>query len=391
MDPFAPGQLGPLTLKNRFIKAATFEGRARGGVVTDALVSFHRAFAEGGVAMTTLAYCAVSDDGRGAPNEIVVHRQSLSGLRHFVEEMHRAGAAVSIQLGHAGPVGVTVGQGLAPSRRWVGRALRFLRQASEEDLRRIIGDFGEAATVAREAGFDAIELHFGHGYLVSAFLSPRLNQRRDAWGGGLEKRARLAREIAAAVRTRVGSTVAVTAKLNMTDGVRGGLTVEDSIAVARLLEADGHLDGLELTGGSSFENPMFLFRGDVPLAEMAAAFPPWLRLPFRLLGRRFLRTYPFEELFFLPLARRFRAELKMPLILLGGINRLASARSALQEGFEFVALGRALLREPNLIARWARGDKRDGACIHCNKCMATIYRGTHCVLVDPSERPGFPL
>jgi 2,4-dienoyl-CoA reductase-like NADH-dependent reductase (Old Yellow Enzyme family) len=121
---------------------------------------------------------------------------------------------------------------------------------------------------------------------------------------------------------------------------------------------------------------------------MAAVMPPWLRLPFRVLGRRFLRAYPFEELFFLPLARKFRAALRMPLVLLGGIHRLAGVRAARAEGFDFFALGRALLREPYLIARWARGDEREAACIHCNKCMATIYQGTHCVFVPPQARAG---
>jgi 2,4-dienoyl-CoA reductase-like NADH-dependent reductase (Old Yellow Enzyme family) len=387
-DVFAPAELGPVRLKNRFLKAATFEGLARGGQVTDALVQFHRAFAEGGVALTTLAYCAVSEDGRGAPNEVVVGPHSAAGLRRLAAAVHEAGAAVSIQLGHAGPVGITVGQGLGPSRRWVGRALRFLRAATEDDLRRITAAFAEAAGIAADCGFDAIELHFGHGYLVSAFLSPRLNQRRDAWGGDLAGRARLAREVATAVRERVGKQVAVFAKLNMSDGVPGGLALEESVQVAQWLERDGTLDALELTGGSSFENPMYLFRGEVPLAEMAAVMPPWLRLPFRVLGRRFLRAYPFEELFFLPLARKFRAALRMPLVLLGGIHRLAGVRAARAEGFDFFALGRALLREPDLVARWARGDERESACIRCNKCMATIYRGTHCVLVPPEARAG---
>lgn len=387
-DVFAPAELGPVRLKNRFLKAATFEGLARGGQVTEALVQFHRAFAEGGVALTTLAYCAVSEDGRGAPNEVVVGPHSAAGLRRLAAAVHEAGAAVSIQLGHAGPVGITVGQGLGPSRRWVGRALRFLRAATEDDLRRITAAFAEAAGIAADCGFDAIELHFGHGYLVSAFLSPRLNQRRDAWGGDLAGRARLAREVATAVRERVGKQVAVFAKLNMSDGVPGGLALEESVQVAQWLENDGTLDALELTGGSSFENPMYLFRGEVPLAEMAAVMPPWLRLPFRVLGRRFLRAYPFEELFFLPLARKFRAALRMPLVLLGGIHRLAGVRAARAEGFDFFALGRALLREPDLVARWARGDERESACIRCNKCMATIYRGTHCVLVPPEARAG---
>ncbi len=376
-------------MPNRFVKSATFEGMARHNVVTDDLVDFHRAMATGGVGTTTLAYCAVSWDGRGAPNEIVMRPDAAEGLRRLVDTVHAAGAAAGIQLGHAGPVGTAVGGGgLAPSRIFAPQALRFTRPATGEDLHRIVGDFRSAAALAVECGFDVVELHFGHGYLVSAFLSPRLNRRHDEWGGPLENRARLARRIATEVREQVGDRCAVTAKLNMADGVAGGLWLDESVEVARLLAADGALDALELTGGSSFENPMFLFRGDAPVAEMAEMFPGPLKWGFRLAGGRYLKTYPFEEAYFLPYARQFLAAVDLPLILLGGITRLETVHAALAEGFAFVALGRALLREPELIARWRDGDTRDSLCVHCNVCMPTIYRGTHCVLVPPDERPG---
>ena len=388
-DPFAPATLGPLTLRNRFVKAATFEGMAPGGLVSDALIAFHRAVAEGGVALTTLAYCAVSEDGQGAPNEIVVREAALPGLQRLTDAVHRAGAAAAIQLGHAGPVAAGTGRrGLAPSRVFAPQALRFTKAATEADLARITADFARAAELSVRAGFDALELHFGHGYLVSAFLSPKLNRRRDGWGGCLENRARLARQVARAVRDAVGTGVVVTAKFNMADGVAGGFWLDESVAVARLLEADAALDALQLTGGSSFQNPMYLFRGDAPIEEMAKAFPPPLRYGFKLTATRFLRSYPFEEAFFLPYARQFRAALRMPLILLGGINRLETVHHALDAGFEFVAMGRALLREPDLVARWQRGEAGEALCIHCNRCMPTIYRGTHCVLVEPQRRPG---
>jgi 2,4-dienoyl-CoA reductase-like NADH-dependent reductase (Old Yellow Enzyme family) len=389
IDPFAPAKLGPITLRNRFVKAATFEGMAPQNTVTDALVDFHRTFAAGGVGMTTLAYCAVSEDGQGAPHEIVVRQEALPGLRRLTDAVHAAGAAASIQLGHAGPVAAGTGRaGLAPSRVFAPQAFRFTRPATEADLQRVTADFARAAALSADAGFDALELHFGHGYLVSAFLSPRLNRRRDGWGGSLENRARLARDVAKAVREAVGDRVAVLAKLNMADGVPGGLWVQEAVEVGRLLEADGALDALELTGGSSFQNPMYLFRGEAPIHEMAAAFPPPLRLGFKLTAKRFMPEYPFEEAFFLPYARQFRAVLGMPLILLGGVTRLATVHRALAEGFPFVAMGRALLREPDLIARWRHGEAAESLCVHCNKCMPTIYRGTHCVLVPPAERPG---
>jgi len=255
-------------------------------------------------------------------------------------------------------------------------------------LRHVIDTFADGARVVARAGFDALEIHLGHGYLLSAFLSPNLNKRQDGWGATLEGRARLAREVAKAVREAVGDSLAVTAKLNMADGVRGGLWLDESVQVARLLEADGALDALELTGGSSFSNPMYLFRGEVPIAEMAAAFKQPIRTGFKVLGKKFLPEYPFEEAYFLPYARQFRAALDMPLILLGGINRLETIHRAMGEGFEFVAMGRALLREPDLLQRFQKGAIGESLCIHCNKCVPTIYRGTHCVLVPPSERPG---
>jgi len=389
-DPFAPARLGPVRLPNRIIKAATFEGMAPQGLMTPELIAFHRAVAAGGVGMTTLAYCAVSPDGQGAPGEIIVRDAAVPGLREFVDAIHGCGAAASIQLGHAGPVAAGIGRrGLAPSRVFAPQALTFTRAITAAGIARVTADFARAAALSVQAGFDAVELHFGHGYLVSAFLSPRLNRRTDRWGGSPERRARFARDVARAVRDAVGDRAAVIAKLNMADGVPGGLSIEESLQAALLLEADGALDALELTGGSSFQNPMYLFRGKAPVRELAAALPVPLRLGFRLTARWFMPEYPFEEAFFLPDARRFRAALRMPLILLGGVNRFETVQRALAEGFAFVALGRALLREPGLVARWREGDRRDSLCDHCNKCIPTIYTGTHCVLVTPGERPGY--
>jgi 2,4-dienoyl-CoA reductase-like NADH-dependent reductase (Old Yellow Enzyme family) len=389
VDPFAPAALGPVSLNNRFIKAATFEGMARKGLVTDRLIDFHRAMARGGVGMSTVAYLAVSREGRGAPAEIVVRDEAVPGLARLAEAVHAEGAAVSAQLGHAGPVAAGTGHtGLAPSRVFSPVAMKFTRAVTEEDIDRITGDFARAAGLLRDAGFDAVEVHVGHNYLLSAFLSPALNKRTDRWGGSVANRSEFARRVVRAVREAVGPRVAVVAKLNMDDGYEGGLWLDESLEVARLLESDGVLDAFELTGGSSFRNPMYLFRGEVPLAEMAASYPQPIKTGFRLMGKRFLREYPFEEAYFLPYARQFREALSTPIILLGGINRLETVQGALDEGFAFVAMGRALLREPGLLRRWRAGQTSEGLCVHCNKCMPTIYRGTHCVLVAPESRPG---
>jgi 2,4-dienoyl-CoA reductase-like NADH-dependent reductase (Old Yellow Enzyme family) len=380
-DPFAPARLGPITLRNRIVKAATFEGVTPEHVVTDALIEFHRRIARGGAGMTTVAFCAVSADGCGTPNEMILTERVVPGLERLAEAVHAEGAAVSAQIGHAGAVATAIGQrGLSPSPIFSPRTLRRTRAVTEEDIARIIADFARGARMVAESGFDAVEIHLGHGYLASEFLSPKLNRRTDRWGGSLENRARFPREVARAVRAAVGGRLAVIAKLNMTDGVPGGLWLDESVEVARMLETDGTLDAIELTGGSSLENPMYLFRGEAPLVEMAALMPQPARLAFRIFGKRFLREYPFEEAYFLAYARQFRAALEMPLILLGGINRLGTIRRAMAEGFELVAMGRGLLREPDLVNKLRSAQSTEALCVHCNKCVPTIYRGTHCVL-----------
>ncbi len=192
VDPFAPATLGSKVLRNRFIKAATFEGMAVDNMVTDRLIDFHRVMAAGGVGMTTLAYTAVSDNGRGAPGEIVVRRAAQLGLARLAEAVHAEGAAVSAQLGHAGPVAAGTGEtGLAPSRVFSPLAMKFTKAITDADIERITGDFRDAALVLRDAGFDAIELHLGHNYLLSAFLSPALNKRKDRWGGSVGESRRV--------------------------------------------------------------------------------------------------------------------------------------------------------------------------------------------------------
>ncbi len=385
---FAPAQLGPLTLRNRIIKAATFEGVMPGGTVSDALVDFHRGVAAGGVAMTTVAYLAVSPEGRTDRHCLLLTADNLDGLRRLTDAVHAEGAAVAAQIGHAGPVANARSNrapALSPSGGFTPMGSR-LRAVDATGIERITEDYRRGARVAVEAGFDSIEVHVGHNYLLSAFLSPKLNRRDDQFGGSVENRARFARRVLRTVRDEVGPRTAVTAKLNMADGVDGGLWLEDSLEVASLLEQDGALDALELTGGSSLANPMYLFRGEAPLQEFAATLPAPVRLGFRVVGKRFLRSYPYEEAFFLPYARQFLAALSTPLVLLGGITERATIESALSEGFAFVAMARALLREPDLPNRMRNNKASASLCIHCNKCMPTIYSGTRCVLV--ADRPG---
>jgi 2,4-dienoyl-CoA reductase-like NADH-dependent reductase (Old Yellow Enzyme family) len=388
-DPFAPAQLGPVRLRNRIIKAATSEGVMPKGVVTDELVDFHVRVARGGAAMTTVAYCAVSRGGGVHRNTVVMRDEIVPDLRRLTDAVHAEGAAVAAQIGHAGLVANTRSNRrptLAPSTRFSPAAGTIVRGASHQQIDDAVEEFAAAATVAAAAGFDAVEIHLGHNYLLSSFMSPNLNKRRDDYGGSIENRARLPRRVVEAVRRAVGDRLAVTAKFNMVDGVPKGLWLDESLPIALLLEADGHLDALELTGGSSLLNGMYFFRGEVPMREFIAAQPKVVGWGLKLMGHRILPEYDFEEAFFLPLARQFRDALSMPLILLGGINRLDTIEAAMAEGFQFVAMARALLREPDLVNKLAGHETLAGLCVHCNKCMPTIYSGTRCVLV-PSATP----
>lgn len=383
-DVFNPAKLGPLTLRNRVIKAATFEARTPDALVTDDLIEYHRLPAAGGVAMTTVAYCAVSPGGRTGGNQIWMRPHAVPGLRRLTEAIHAEGAAISAQIGHAGPVAdarSNQATALAPVRFFNPIAMPFAQKATREDIDDVLAAHAHAARLAVDAGFDAVEIHLGHNYLASAFLSPLLNRRDDEFGGSLQNRAKVARGLVMAVRRAVRQQVAVTAKLNMTDGIRGGITVDEALTTARWLQDDGGLDAIELTAGSSLVNPMYLFRGDAPVKEFAAAFKPPLRWGIRMTGHRFFREYPYRDAYLLREARLFRAELTIPLILLGGITNRTTMDLAMAEGFEFVAMARALLAEPDLVNRIAaEGSQVRSACTHCNQCMATIYRRTHCVV-----------
>ncbi|PRX50979.1 2,4-dienoyl-CoA reductase-like NADH-dependent reductase (Old Yellow Enzyme family) [Prauserella shujinwangii] len=386
---FAPARLGPVPLRNRIIKAATFEGRTPHALVTDDLVEFHRATARGGAGLTTVAYCAVSPEGRTHRHQLWLRPEAVAGLRGLTDAVHAEGAAVAAQIGHAGPVANAASNrapAIAPTRMFSPLGMRLTRAATEADLDRIVAAHAGAARLAYESGFDAVEIHCGHNYLASAFLSPRLNTRTDSYGGSLANRARFPLAVTRAVRDAVGDRMAITVKLNMDDGVPGGFWLDESLQLARWFERDGTVDALQLTAGSSLLNPMYLFTGDAPVREFAAAFPPPLRWGIRLGGRAFLREYPFREAYLLERARQFRHETALPLILLGGITRRETMEAALAEGFAFVAMARALLREPGLPRRLEAEPGARSLCVHCNKCMPTIYRRTRCVLA--AEAPG---
>jgi 2,4-dienoyl-CoA reductase-like NADH-dependent reductase (Old Yellow Enzyme family) len=379
-------------LRNRTVKAATFEGRAPDGQVTDSLIDYHLAVARGGVGLTTVAYLAVAPEGRTHREQIVVGPDTRDGLARMAAAIHETGAAIAGQVGHAGPVANGRSNGvkaISASRMPSPLSMQMIRSATEADLTRVTKAYVATARTLVDAGFDVLELHMAHSYLISSFLAPGLNRRKDGYGGSLANRAKLGRQVARAVREEVGDAVALTAKISLSDGFKGGVTTDAGLEYAQLLESDGTLDALQLSGGSSLMNPMYLFRGEAPLKEFAATMPLVVRLGMRTpVGKGFLKSYPFEEAYFRDKALRFRSALTMPLMLLGGINRVDTMEQAMADGFDFVAMGRALLREPDLVNDLAAGRATEGVCIHCNRCMPTIYSGTRCPVI--AEAAPFP-
>jgi 2,4-dienoyl-CoA reductase-like NADH-dependent reductase (Old Yellow Enzyme family) len=394
ISPFAPFRLAGLALRNRIIKTATFEGMSPRGCVSDALIEHHRALAAGGVAMTTVAYCTVEPDGRTFEDQLHMRPELVPGLRRLTDAVHGEGAAASLQLGHCG--GFCNNRALARKRPLgPSRALNLLGALSgriladgmtEVDIEQTTAAFVRAAELARAAGFDAVELHLGHGYLLSQFLSPGTNRRRDQYGGTLENRARFPLRVVERVRAALPPELPVLAKVNLRDGFRGGLELDESVEVARLLEARG-ADALVLSGGFVSRNPFYLFRGERPLRQMIAVEKSMAqKLALAMFGPMVIHAYPFEPLYFLPMAREVRRAVRMPLVLLGGITSRAHLDAAMREGFELCAMGRALIHDPGLIAKYAAGTARESQCVPCNQCVAEMDReGGVCCAKVPSQ------
>ncbi len=382
-DVFSPGKIGNVTLRNRIVKAATFEGRTPKGRITQELIDFHVEYARGGVGMSTVAYLATSPEGRTDKHCFHWGMDDGGMLRKLTDAVHAEGAAVSAQIGHAGAVANATSNGvqpMGPSRIAAPAGLSITKACTEADIARIVDDHVRAARGAAEAGFDAIEVHFGHNYLVSEFLSPKLNKRKDSYGGSLENRARFARQIGRAIRDALGDRIAVTIKLNMDDGVPGGFWIDEAVQVAKWIEEDGSADALVMTVGSSLLNPIYLFKGEAPLAEFAATQPPVIRAGMKVVGPKMFKTYPYTDAYMLDDARQIREAVTMPMMLLGGIVDRPSINRAMESGFEFVAMARGLLREPDLPLKLQADERTRSLCVHCNRCMATIYKGSRCVL-----------
>lgn len=393
-DPFQPFQLGPITLRNRFVRSGANEAMVVDGAPSKALVKHHRDMAAGGVALTTVAYGAVARVGRTLPNQIWLRPEILPDLRVLADAVHGEGGRISFQITHGGAfvtslkvAGPTMSASSGFNKAGFMQGNFWQRAMTEGDMNQVAGEFAAAARLCREAGFDAVELHMGHGYLLNQFISPLSNKRTDRFGGNAENRVRFPARVLAQVKEAVGKEMAVLAKINVADGVPGGATVEDAIVTGRSLEAAG-ADMLVLSGGRNVESGWFTFGSNHNIDEMRKVLQgsrlTSLMLSLSQLGAPKLQ---FKPMYFLEYSRQIRQALKLPLAYLGGVTSIDDVRTAMADGFDCVVLARALIHDPALVNKLRDGIVTRSGCSHCNRCVAYIYHpaGTRCVENPPND------
>ena len=386
---FTPVTIGPVTLRNRVIRSAAFENMAYGNSPSQELIDYHTAVARGGVGMTTVAYAAVSESGLSFDGQLWMREEIVPGLRKLTDSVHSYGAKASIQLGHCGnmthratchctPMGASGGFNLySPT---------FVRKMRKDEIYQLVEDFGKAVELAREAGFDCVEIHAGHGYLISQFLSPYTNHRRDEFGGSLENRMKVMQMVIRKVMQVAGDDMGVIVKMNMHDGFKGGMQEDECIEVAKELERLG-VHAIVLSAGFVSKAPMEVMRGAMPLKTLTHYMDMkkfwWLKAGISLAGRLMIPTVPYSEGFFLEDAKKFRAAVTLPLIYVGGLISKAKMEEVLDAGFEGLQMARALIHDTDFVNKLRDGVLECSGCKHSNYCIGRMYtlqmRCHHCV------------
>ncbi len=387
----SPARINGLELPNRIIKAATFEGKTERGAPGPRLIDFHKGFAEGGVGMTTLAYCAVEADGKVKDNMMHMHEGIRPQLELFTRTIHRAGSKVSGQMAHCGGFSQNsnlqkkrpLGPSFAFNMGGIPYGVPFVGAMNEADIKHVVRCFSDTAKLMKSTGFDAVEIHFGHGYALSQFISPKTNKRSDEYGGSLVNRMRFPLMVLTAVRKAVGDDFPILAKMGLTDGVKNGLKIDEAVEVAVMLDRGG-VDAIIPSGGTSSMNAMLMFRGDSIVKGMIETETNRLmKMGLKLLGPHMFRDYPYEELYFLDGAKRVRDRVDCKLVYIGGTSTVESLETVMRE-FDFVQLGRALIKDPAMVNNIRANRDYTNGCTHCNMCAGLIShpQGIRCVLND---------
>ena len=386
---FTPVKLRNLELKNSFIKTDTYEGMSKDGIPDERLFDLHASMAANDVALTTVAYGAVNEDGLTHEDQMVIDGSATPYLEKLVRSVHGKGGKISIQLTHCGyftrSTRYKSRKPLGPSRTLNKYGLMkgrpYSKAMTKADIQQTISDFAEAAKVSKQSGFDAVEVHMGHGYLLSQFLSPAINKRKDEYGGSLENRMRFSLEIINAIRKEVGEGFPIFCKINLDDDFSNGFTLADCIKTVQMLEVHG-VDAVILSGGFTSISPFYLMRGEIPLKEMVESEPNYLqKFALRFFGRSIIKKYEFSENFFLKQAIQVRKITKMPLVNVGGIISAEGIEEVMDEGFDMIAIGRALIAEPDFLKKVKNNTEYRSPCDQCNICVGYMEKtGVRCVL-----------
>jgi 2,4-dienoyl-CoA reductase-like NADH-dependent reductase (Old Yellow Enzyme family) len=364
---FEPTVIHGMSLANRFVRSATWEGMAAtDGTSTGRLTGLVEQLAEGGVGLIITGHSYVSPEGQAGPWQMGIHNDSMvDGLIQMTEAVHRRGGKIALQLAHAGAHAAASLSGLdavGPSVVHENGAA-ICREMNQEDIRRVVRAFGNAAARAQRSGFDAVQIHAAHGYLLSQFLSPAVNARTDEYGGALENRGRIVLEVLRSVRQAVGPDYPVLIKINSEDFREGGFSVEDMLELSTLLEQAG-MNAIELSGGTN---------------SKASRYHPV----------RIGRVSEENEAYYREAARRFKQRIRVPLILVGGIRSLKVAEHLVAERTaDYIALSRPLICEPDLVNRWKSGDTTKSACLSDNRCFnpTRAGEGLRCLLRETTAK-----
>ena len=395
---FTPYRLGPLTLRNRFIRSAAFENMCRDNRPTQMLQDYHVSVARGGVGMTTVAYCAVDQSGVSFDGQLYVRDEILPDLRQLTDAVHKEGAKVSIQLGHCGNMTHYATCHCMPLSASTGFNLyspTLHRRMNVDEIHAMARKFGEAVDFCRKAGFDCVEIHAGHAYLISQFLAPRTNRRHDEYGGSLDNRMRFLNEVLDEVMAHANDDMAVIVKTNMWDDCRGGVTREEGIRIAQEI-ARHKVHGIVLSGGTVSASPMTILGGAMPIRTLAHYMPGsmwWLKAALRMGGGKMLiPTVPFRELYFMDEAKRFQDAIKdVPLIYVGGIQSGDNCQRIMDEGFPLFQLAHVLIKDPDFVRHVQENPHYNAGCTRSNYCVGRMYsremKCHECVLRDGEHIP----
>ena len=386
---FTPCKIGPIELRNRTIRSAAFENMCKDNRPSQQLFDYHTAVARGGVGMTTVAYASVNRSGVSFDGQLWMREEIVPELKKLTDAVHKEGAKASIQLGHCGNMTHRSTCGCKPMGASSGFNLyspTFVREMSEYEILDTVRDFGKAVNLAREAGFDCVEIHAGHGYLISQFLSPYTNHRHDIWGGNLENRMRFMKFVIREVMDAALDDMAVVVKINMFDGMKKGIHEDEAILIAKELEKLG-VHALVLSAGFVSKAPMEVMRGAMPIKTMAYYMNMWkfwwLKAGLHLVGRFIIPSVPFEEAYFLDTAKKFRENLKLPLIYVGGMISKTKMEEVLNSGFVAFQMARALINDTDFVNKLKNGELTKSPCKHSNYCIGRMYsedmRCHHCV------------